>query len=66
LINNTDEFVASLRRRAAGAPPDMGRALRVSEGIDGAWQDAPGVWLLDVGYATGVDMTCTAVGSETR
>jgi SAM-dependent methyltransferase len=55
LINNTDEYVALMRRRAAGDLPDMGCALRVAEIIAGAWPDdrGRGMRLLDVGCATG-------------
>jgi SAM-dependent methyltransferase len=55
LIDNTDEYVALMRRRAAGALPDMGCALRVADIIGEAWSSSrgQGMRLLDVGCATG-------------
>jgi SAM-dependent methyltransferase len=53
MINNTDDYVALMRARAAGTLPDMGCALRVAELIKEHWSaDAP-PRILDVGCATG-------------
>jgi SAM-dependent methyltransferase len=55
LINNTDEYVALMRARAAGTLPDMGCALRVAQLIKEHWtgRDNRAPRVLDVGCATG-------------
>jgi SAM-dependent methyltransferase len=55
LINNTDEYVALMRKRAAGSLPDMGCALRAAQLIQEHWTESAGQAprVLDVGCATG-------------
>jgi SAM-dependent methyltransferase len=55
LINNTDDYVALMRARAAGTLPDMGCALRVAQLIKESWTGPENRTrrVLDVGCATG-------------
>jgi len=53
VIPNTDDYVALMKQRAAGALPEMGCALRVAELLQPTVRQLPAPELLDVGCATG-------------